>query len=173
MRRSFTAWSLASALALTLAANAADPLKLDVKLGLWEMTSTGKISGQLPIPEDQLAKLPPEQRDKIMASLGATSVPVTTQSCMTADKVAEGFTPREFHGNCQNQVVSNTGSELTMTGTCTNDRGTQSFTIHIKRLSREEAAGDISVVASRGGRTMNLERTIKAKWLGASCGKVQ
>jgi hypothetical protein len=46
---------------------AADAIKLDVKLGLWETTNTFQTSGmpQVNIPPDALARMTPEQRAKV------------------------------------------------------------------------------------------------------------
>ena len=40
---------------------AAELVKPDIKPGLWEISHQPQVSGQLPLPEDQLAKMTPEQ----------------------------------------------------------------------------------------------------------------
>jgi hypothetical protein len=54
---------------VALLAQAADFVRPNIKLGLWEVTNNPQVSGQIPIPEDQLAKLSPEQRAKIEAMI--------------------------------------------------------------------------------------------------------
>ena len=49
-------------------AYAADPA-FDVKTGLWEVTSTGSMSGAPPIPQDALARMTPEQRAQMEAAM--------------------------------------------------------------------------------------------------------
>ena len=61
-----------------LAADSVQPL--DVKLGLWESTTTTEHSGAPPIPDEVLARLTPEQRAKIeeRAKASAQQGPKTT-----------------------------------------------------------------------------------------------
>ena len=60
----------ASAAAMVLA-SAADTPQLNVKLGLWEISTHPQVSGQLPITDEQLQRLPPEQRAKFEAAMQA------------------------------------------------------------------------------------------------------
>jgi hypothetical protein len=174
MHRSIPAWSLACALALAFAADAADPVRFDIKTGLWEMTSTGKASGQMPIPEDILQKLSPERREKILASVQSlASKPITHKSCVTADSVARSFTEHETRPGCEQHVVTNTPSELVLTGSCKTERGSDTYKAHFQRQGRDAVTGNFSLVITNGGQTMNVERVVNAKWLGASCGELK
>jgi hypothetical protein len=174
MHRSIYAGSLACVLALVVAAHAADPVRFDIKNGLWEMTSTGKAAGQMPIPEDMLQKLPPEQREKILAGIKSLmSKPVTYKSCVTADTLAKRFTEHDTHPGCEQHVVTNTPSELVLMGTCKTDHGSDTYTARFQREGRETVSGNVSLVVTNGAQTMNLERVVNAKWLGTSCGDVK
>ena len=51
---------LAVALAL-----ATETPQLNVKLGLWEISTFPQVNGSLPITDEQLQKLPPDQRAKM------------------------------------------------------------------------------------------------------------
>ena len=42
----------------------ADPVKLNVKPGNWEITTTTKTVGKAPIPKEILSKMTPEQRSR-------------------------------------------------------------------------------------------------------------
>ena len=53
-------------------AKPADPIKLNIKLGLWEIATQANISGAPPIPEDALAKMSPEQRAHMQAAIEAS-----------------------------------------------------------------------------------------------------
>jgi hypothetical protein len=177
--RSIRAWTLAgaTALVLTLAAHAANPVRFDVKLGLWEVTTKGKSSGQVPIPDEMLQRMPPAQREQFLAQMQAhmkDSVKQDThQSCMTSQKVAEGFNTQEARPNCQRQLVSNTESDIEMTEVCTEPDHTSTAKIHIQRLSRELVKGTINITVGRGPRTMNIDSDLTAKWLGSDCGSVK
>ena len=68
-------FALCAGAAIALA-QAAEYAKPNIKPGLWEVTVTPKVSGEMPIPEDQLAKMTPEQRAKVEAMVkGAGSKP--------------------------------------------------------------------------------------------------
>ncbi len=62
---------------------------LNVKLGLWEVTSTTNVSGMPPIPDDVLARMTPEQRARMEAAMKARSGegPKTTvrKECITKE----------------------------------------------------------------------------------------
>ena len=45
--------------------------QLNVKLGLWEISTHPQVSGNLPITDEQLQKLPPDQRAKFEAAMQA------------------------------------------------------------------------------------------------------
>ena len=57
--------------ATVVLAYAADVPQLNVKLGLWEIATHPQVNGSLPITDDQLAKLPPDQRAKFEAAMQA------------------------------------------------------------------------------------------------------
>ena len=79
-------WATGSALTITLLAHAQDTVKLNVKLGLWEVTTSGKPLGQL--PEEMLQRIPPERRQQVIASMqAAMTKPETHQQCLTAAKL--------------------------------------------------------------------------------------
>jgi len=70
----FACDAAAVAMAVTMAipmAHAADVPMLDVKLGLWEITTHPQVNGKLPITDEQLEKLPPDQRAKFEAAMQA------------------------------------------------------------------------------------------------------
>lgn len=169
------AWP-AGALAFVLAGQAAEPVKLDVKLGLWEMTSTGKSTGEVALPDALLRKLPPERRQQLEAALEAVAgKPLTVKRCLTAGKVAEAFNLRQGErAGCQPQVLANTADDLEVTGRCERrDQASESFKAHFHRDSREAVTGTVSTVLIRGAQTMSIHRDVKGKWLGASCGELK
>ena len=55
---------------------------LDVKTGLWEVTTTVSTSGQMPIPPDLLAKLTPEQRAKFEQQMSGRSLQPAKTDCV-------------------------------------------------------------------------------------------
>ncbi len=164
--------AIGTALGLATLAQAGDAVKLDVKLGLWEVTTSGKTGGQL--PEELLRGVPPERRQQLVASMQASMArPKTHQHCLTAANLSKGFDADEHQASCQKKVDSNTSSSMSMTSTCTNAEGTEVVKANFKAVDRENVIGTINVVMSRGGQTMTVDNDFRAKWVGASCGNVK
>jgi hypothetical protein len=158
--------------AFAFLAHAGDAVKLDVKLGLWEMTTKGKAGGQ--IPDEMLQRVPPERRQQMIAAMQAAAErPQTHQKCLTAAKLAEGFDVGDNRASCHRTVETNTSTSMSFTETCNQEGGTQVFKAHFQAVSRENVTGTINLVMSHGGQTMTMDRDFQAKWLGADCGKVK
>ena len=170
--RNICLWAAGSALAITLLAHAEDPVKLNVKLGLWEVTTSGKPTGQ--VPEEMLQNIPPERRQQAIASMqAALAKPETHQQCLTAAKLAQGFDFGGHEAKCQKTINSNTPSSMSVTATCTGTQGKQVVKASFQALSRENVTGTINMTMSRGAQTMTMDREFHAKWLGADCGNLK
>jgi Protein of unknown function (DUF3617) len=177
-----THWKIAgaavAALALVLLAEAAEPIKLNVKPGLWEIASEGQINGAPPISEDHLAHLTPEQRAKfeaaMQASMAEASKPHVYKNCVTPEKIARGL-DIGAHGDasCQRQVITNSASEMQVSESCSNDGGKTEITEHFQLSGSELMTGMVHVVKTSGGKAMTINSTIHGKWLGANCGDVK
>ena len=66
---------------------------LNVQTGLWEMTQSATTSGQLPLTDEELARLTPEQRARLEEGVrqqNATPHTTTYQSCWTKEKLENG-----------------------------------------------------------------------------------
>jgi hypothetical protein len=107
------------------------------------------------------------------AMQAAATTPISHRTCVTAEDMSKALISHELHDGCTLPIVSNTGSELNMTGTCAREGGTQTYKVHVQRLSREEYHGSFTLVMTCGTQTMNVERAFKGKWQAASCGDVK
>jgi hypothetical protein len=167
-----------SALALALAvARAADVPMLNVKLGLWEITTHPQVNGNLPITDEQLNKLPPEQRAKFEAAMQAAiargAQPRLFKECMTPEKRSRGFNAGSDQSkNCQQTLVTNTPSEFELHRECSSEDGKQSTSVHFRIISSDQVSGTVNALISHGTKTMTVNSTMEGKWLGASCGNV-
>jgi len=169
---------LAAGLSLVLFAEAAEPIKLNVKPGLWEIASEGQINGAPPISDDMLARLTPEQREKFQAAMQASMAnaakPTLSKHCMTPEKIQRGLDVGQAdNGSCQKKLRSNSASEMEFTEDCSNDKGTTSISEHFAVNGAEQLTGTVHVVRTAGGKTMTVNSTIHGKWLGASCGDIK
>jgi len=157
---------------------AADDLKpLDVKLGLWETTTTSQTSGMPPvnIPPDALARMTPDQRANVEAMMKGQGSPrtTTTKSCMTPEKMkrSEMFYEQK---QCTKTVVTSTGSKLEMRIHCTMEGGAKADgTVRVERINSESTKGSVQMVSTSGDHTMNMNSTFISKWLSPDCGEVK
>jgi Protein of unknown function (DUF3617) len=172
------AGSLVAGVSLMLIAEAADPIKLDVKPGLWEIASEGQINGAPPVPEDVLARLTPEQRARFEASMQASMAnaakPRLSKHCMTPEKIQRGLDmEQQNNASCQRKVLSNSASKMDISEDCSDANGTTSIGEHFELSGPEQITGTVHVVRTAGGKSMTVNSTIHGKWLGASCGDIK
>jgi hypothetical protein len=165
--------------AFALLAHAADIIKPDIKSGLWEVTSNPKISGELPISDEQFAKMPPEQRAKFEAMLKAgmksAAKPHVYKECMTPEKLARGF-EAEGHGDaasCDRKVVTSTRTELQLHDVCSKASGKTVTDVHFQITHAVQMTGTINAAITSGGKTMTVTSALQGKWLAADCGNIK
>jgi len=170
---------LIAALAAGLAGAALTaPLTLNVKPGLWEVTTQGEVTGAPPVPPEMLAAMPPERRAKfeaaIAASMARAAKPRVAQHCMTEEKLQHGFdTEEKTEHRCTQNVISSTGTVMDVSQQCDMGRGKMSGRMHFEARDGETVDGTIDFTVSNGANTMTSKHVFHAKWLGADCGSVQ
>jgi hypothetical protein len=168
-----------TSLAVTAWVQAADLAKPNIKPGLWEVATSPHISGEMPIPEDQLAKMTPEQRARLEAAMKAHMTngakPRVYKECMTPEKIARGFDidPHGDDSSCKRKVVSSSASELTLHDECNKPERKTVTDVHFEVKGGTQMSGKINVVMTSAGKTMTVNSTVQGKWLGASCGTVK
>jgi hypothetical protein len=145
---------------------------LDVRMGLWEVTSETNMGG---VPGVDTSKMSPQQQAAMAAAMkGAMAKPTVLKSCMTREKfVTEGRpVPDQPGTTCSQTVQTNTAKVLENTMICTGDRPSRS-------VSRTEAqsptafTGTVISTSSGRGREMTVTIKMTGKWLGADCGTVK
>jgi hypothetical protein len=168
--------SLACAATVTALVQAADFTKPNIKPGLWEVTTNPKMSGQMPIPEEQLAKMTPEQRARLQAAMQAGAGKQRVyKECMTPEKIARGFEMDrgEDQASCKRTIVSSTSNELTLHDECTRPERKSVTDVHFDIKGATQMNGKIKVVVTSSGKTMTVDTTVQGKWLSANCGTVK
>jgi hypothetical protein len=161
-----------AALTLTaLSVAAAAPERLNVKLGLWEMTSIMRFSGVPPLPKEVMDKMTPQQRAKLAADLKAASEeepePETSSECITQEDLDKPF--KSAAEDCTSTVVrsSRTSQEFRMV--CTGKtKGSGTFIVNTP--TPETMNGTLDLKAGEGADAFVIKGTIKGRWLGADCG---
>lgn len=162
--------------ALILPALAADNTPLNVKPGLWEITSDGQSAGAPPIPPAVLAQMTPEQRTKFEAAIQHAMGPQhrVDKRCVTEADIKTGFEQLEKmnKGNCTDKVMSSTSTLRAGRFTCTGPESAAG-TYRFEARSPETVVGNVDMTLSNGGKTMETKVATLAHWLGADCGSVK
>ncbi len=148
---------------------AAEPL--NIKPGQWEMSTTTAMSGAM-MPPELLARMPPEQRERLEATLkqhavGAGAHPNTTKTCVTKEDLQRGSVHADKDQdpkNCQNRVVQQTATHMATHFHCTGERA-RDGEMKMEAVSPEQLKGAIQVTTPHG--KVNL--TLTGRWLGATC----
>lgn len=163
---------------LTLwAADSVTPL--NVKEGLWEVTTTHSMSGMPPIPPEVMAKMPPEQQARMAAAMAQRGVgtPKTDvrKSCVTKEKLEKHMAFDEDRKECTRTVVSSSSNHLEMKIHCEyKEHGmTTDGNLVMDVLGAESTKGTMHAVSTGSGNKMNIDVTFSSRYLGPSCGDVK
>ena len=147
---------------------------LNVKPGLWEVTSITQSSG---MPAMDLSKLPRGQRAQIEAAMkkqmAERASPKTARECMTKEKIEkELFQDKDMDPSCKRTSIANTPALQELKIECT---GAQKMTgaMRFEAINPENVKGTVKMAAERPGQTMNVTSSFTAKWLGPDCGDVK
>jgi hypothetical protein len=174
--RSRIALHAACAVLAATVVQAAEYTKPNIKPGLWEVSVSPKMSGEMPIPEDQLAKMTPEQRARIEAAMkNAAAKPRVYKECMTPEKIAKGFEMDRGAdaASCKRNVISSTPSELTLHDECNDTKRKSSTDVHFEIKGGTQMNGKVHIVVTQSGKSMTVDSTLTGKWLSASCGSIK
>jgi hypothetical protein len=161
--------SLGLALACVPMIRAADFHPLDVKPGEWESTMTMATTGLPSIPPEALARLPPEQRAKFEDRIKGR--PVTSVSCVKKEKLEKPFLWGHENKSCAHTIVTSTGSMQEIHVECSREKSKSSGTVRIEAMNPENIKGSIQMTTTSGEKTMNLNSSFTAKWVGTTCTK--
>lgn len=153
------------------ASDAVQPL--NVKLGLWESTSTVERTGAPPIPDEVLARLTPEQRAKIeeRAKASAQQGPKTTtrKHCVKKEDLDKAMAFGNDDKTCHRTVLASSSSRLEFRMECGAATMKANGTVRIEAVSSEHVKGSIQMTVGDGPRSMKMNSTIESKWLGPVC----
>ena len=159
---------VAAGLMLPLLALAAD--LLNVKTGLWEITSTTLMQGAPPIPAEVLAKMSAEQRAQMEAMFASRADKPRThvsKECVTEEDLQEPFKPDEDE-NCTRKVIKSSATAQEFELSCTGKHLSHG-TMRVDAPTPQSMTGKLEVQIENEGKTMTLHTQLKGRWLGASC----
>jgi hypothetical protein len=163
-----------------LVASADDLKPIDVKTGLWETTSKTEITGMpamaMPqIPEDTLAKMPPEQRARVEAMMKGRGMggpqTNTTKSCLTKEALERGL---NFQNDkqCTTKLTSSSFGKQEIHLECNRNNMQMAGDVVIDRLDSEHLKGS-GVIKTVGGMNMTIKMSYETKFLSSDCGDVK
>lgn len=164
--------AVAALLLTTLSAAGAAAERLNVKLGLWEMTSTMRFSGMPPLPKEVTDKMTPEQRAKMAADLKAAAAeepePEVSSECITQEDLDKPFQSANSD-ECTQTIVRTTKTTQEIRMACTGKvKGSGLF--RVTTPTPETMTGTLDLKAGEGPDAFVIKGTIKGRWLGADCG---
>jgi hypothetical protein len=159
-------------LSMPLLAPAAD--RLNVKLGLWEVTTVTQMNGVLPMPKELMDKLTPEQRAKIAAEAkakaNASQAPEkdTSRECITQKDLDEPFRSANAE-QCVTSVVSTSRTAQEMRIVCSGEpKGSGVFKVNAP--TPETMNGTIDMKVGQGPDAFTMKGKLSGRWLSADCG---
>jgi Protein of unknown function (DUF3617) len=149
---------------------------LNIKLGLWETTTTMTRVGEMPIPAGMLAKLSPEQRarieERMKANSSANTHTNTDQSCITKDDLTDADFGASKQG-CTQTITSSTPNKASGTLSCEVEGMKFHGDLEIEAPDQEHVKGLSHGPATGSGNTMKVESSFASKWVSSSCGNVK
>jgi hypothetical protein len=166
---------------LSAAALPAQEIKpFDVKLGLWETTTSTDMSGMamptMPqIPPEVLSQMPPEQRARVEAMMkgrGGSPRSMTVKSCITKDTLSRGSAFGQSDKSCTLTVVSSTATKQVLHMDCTRDNNHMTGDMTIERVDAEHVKGT-SVIKAEGEHAISMKSSFETKFVSADCGDVK
>ncbi|MGB9237134.1 MAG: DUF3617 domain-containing protein [Terriglobales bacterium] len=161
------------------------PNLLNVKEGLWEVTVTHSSNGLPGMPEDMLAKLPPDQRARVeemmkQKGMSMSGNTVVVKSCVTREKIEKGmaFATENKENNCTHTTVNSTPDHVEIKFHCDDTKKdgkktTIDGTTTVDVVNGDSTRGSSHIITNSDGRSMTMDSTFASKYLGSACGDIK
>jgi hypothetical protein len=145
--------------------------KLDVKPGLWEITSSNHITGIPPMPKEWVDKVTPEQRAAMETAFKKESEKGpqvdTERECITKEEAERPFEVGDKE--CKQTVVRTTRTTQEVRLSCNGEtKGTG--VLRVTTPTPETMTGSLDLQVGDGKDAMRVKSEIKGRWLGPDCG---
>jgi uncharacterized protein DUF3617 len=168
--------ALGVAFLLPTALVAGGKIKLNVKTGLWQTTTSRTVNGSMGLPPEMAAKMTPAQRARFEAAAKkqASGTPRTEshKDCLTQEKLAEDPFTDKSHGDnakCEETVIKSTATDLEVRELCTYGSSKTDIHLSFHADSPEHVTGSGTTTATTGGRVMKSVMKMDSKWISAAC----
>lgn len=160
-----------AAVATTLPAWGGAAETLDVKTGLWEITSLTETRGMPPLPQELLKQLSPEQRSKMEAQIRAEQKNAdkdTDRECVTQKDLEQPFESANTK-ECEQKIVKSSRTAQEVHIVCSGGiPGSGVF--KVSAANPETMSGTLELKLGEGADAMTIKARMQGKWLGADCG---
>ncbi len=170
MSKKFYGCATAVLILLPLMGDSAE--QLNVKLGLWEITTETQMSGVPTLPKSVLDKMTPEQQTAMQAVLQAQAgkgpLRDTTQECLTQKDLEEPFNTDDLEG-CKRTITTNSRTQKEFRLVCTGERKGSGF-FKVNTPTPETMTGDLELTVGENASPVVIKSKMKGKWLSADCG---
>jgi len=150
--------------------------------GLWENTVTmksqdGQMEAAMAKMQAELAKMPPEQRQKMAEMMGNSGIALapgggsTVRVCVSKESAEKMEPPEEMNGKCKRESFERSGNSIKFKMSCTNppSTGTGEFTYSTDKAYK----GKMLLESQAKGQAMRMEMTQQGKWISADCGALK
>jgi hypothetical protein len=155
-------------MACSVAMRAQDLTPPPVKMGLWQMTNTGTVTG-LELPPEVVAKL--QAMGKPVP--GAQPHTIVTQSCLTAEKWKKMFSDMQQNKDCHftDQKMSSTGMSGDLACKSADGRTTSTGHVEVSFVSDEKMTGKahVETVSTSMPKPMVMDMTFDSVYQGSDC----
>lgn len=167
---------------------AQDIQPLDIKPGLWENTTTSRMSGvQMPanmpqISPEQLAKMPPDMRARVESMMkGGPGAPQThtTKFCYTSAELSKPMFS-SFDKSCSYKLTNSFSGGQAIHVECAQGNTKTSGDLNLKRVDSEHLTGDMlmkttgdSSTNGSVGQNMTIQISFTNKFISSDCGDVK
>jgi hypothetical protein len=168
--------ALGVALVCASALAAGGKVKLNVKTGLWQTTTTNTVTGSMGLPPELADKLTPAQRARFEGAQkkqgNGSPRTVTHKDCLTPEKLAEDpFTDKTHpdEAKCEETIIKSTATDLEVRELCSYGSSKGDIRLSFHADSPDHVTGSGTTKAMVGGREMNSTMKMESKWVSASC----
>jgi hypothetical protein len=165
--------SIGILLGLFLALGEADNRQpLNIRAGLWEVTTTCAASKDVAVPSTLLEKLTRDQRarieERIQASKSDAVKTTIKNQCLTREQLQRGFLFRPDDKSCTWTLLTSTSNKVQIRGDCVDQGFKTEARFQIEAVTPEEAEGSLQF-STNGRNIPATTSTLKAKWIGPRC----
>ena len=139
---------------------------LDVKLGLWQSTTTMKLTGL----EGLLADVPQEMRAMVKAQMQKQMQKTETdQDCITQEEL-ESISAFDLddESDCNKEVIESTKNHLKLKIKCKGETD-MSGMLDYQALSDKHVKGKMTGNTSANGKQIKMNIDFESKYLGPDC----